>query len=229
MLVTQWQYAFVMHELPEPNPSRFKDGPYSRLVNIAGREILMQPNNPVEQVSWNDAQEFIKRVNIWSKDDNPLIYQIMPNHERYAHIRLPTEAEWEYLVRNRGLWKGPYPDGITQDNLHEYGWYRNTNGFTHPVAELRAFIIEGHPFYDLLGNVSEWVEDSYHKQYGLTDEQLKQLTKDPVSRSSQGLHCVIRGGGWYNGARNLRSAARAYGGPDGRYSDVGFRLVEGKP
>jgi formylglycine-generating enzyme required for sulfatase activity len=95
------------------------------------------PNRPVEQVSWNDAQEFIAKLN--AKNDG----------YRY---RLPTEAEWEYAARagTTGAYAG---------DLDAMGWYdKNSGGKTHLVATKTA---NAWGLYDMHGNVWEWVQDWY--------------------------------------------------------------------
>ena len=117
--VTQAQYQAVMGT----NPSSFK-----------GADL------PVEQVSWNDAKEFCRRLSQ------------MTGRE----YRLPSEAEWEYACRA----------GTTGDyagDLDAMAWYdKNSGSQTHPVGQKQP---NGFGLYDMLGNVSEWCEDYYHSSY----------------------------------------------------------------
>src|SRR6185437_12542292 len=125
------------------------------------------------------------------------------NHLRFAHIRLLSEAEWEYLARNGGIWTGAYPTGVNESNLHEYAWYyQNSDSTTHPVAELKPLIIFGHPFYDLLGNVAERVEAGEY---------------------------VFRGGSWGLEESRMRIAHRYRPLFHNSAEDAGLRLAEDPP
>ncbi len=158
------------------------------------------PDHPVENVTWNDVPQFISKLN--EKNDG----------YRY---RLPTEAEWEYVAR--GGTKTPYSfrDG---EDLSEYGWHSQNSGKqSQPAAQKNP-----NPFglYDVHGNVWEWVSDWYgaYPSGRVTDPQ------GPLS----GSYRVIRGGSWFNGEKYLRSASRVGITPDGRGSDIGFRVIRVK-
>ncbi|MDR1243336.1 MAG: formylglycine-generating enzyme family protein [Deltaproteobacteria bacterium] len=177
--VTQAQWAAVMGS----SPSYFK-----------GR------NNPVEQVSWNDAQEFIKRLNR------------REGHNRY---RLPTEAEWEYAARAGS--SGAYSFGNDAGQLGRYAWYGNrTSGSTHPVGRKPP---NAWGLYDMHGNVWEWVQDWYGERYYSNSRGT-----DPGGPSS-GANRVARGGSWFNPAEYCRSAFRGSRPPGIRGDSVGFRLA----
>ncbi|NIM97976.1 MAG: SUMF1/EgtB/PvdO family nonheme iron enzyme, partial [candidate division Zixibacteria bacterium] len=118
--VTQREYKAVMSK----NPSFFRS----------------DSNLPVEQVSWADAQEFIKKLNASEGEE---VY------------RLPTEAEWEYICLASS--KNEYGFGKDRDQLVQYAWYEvNSQKKTHPVGQLKP-----NPWglYDIHGNVWEWVQD----------------------------------------------------------------------
>jgi formylglycine-generating enzyme required for sulfatase activity len=151
---------------------------------------------PVEQVSWNDVQKFIKTLNSKTKDGST--------------YRLPTEAEWEYAARA----------GTTEDyagDIESLGWYDTNSGLkTHPVGTKSA-----NPWglYDTHGNVWEWVQDWYGDgKY--PDESVT----DPSGPTSGSYH-IARGGGWDSNAIDLRSANRFSDSPESRFHDLGFRIV----
>ncbi len=174
--VTQGQWEKVMGS----NPSHFSD---------------CGSNCPVEQVSWNDVQEFIRKL----------------NRKTGRRYRLPTEAEWEYACRSGGR-DEKYCGG---NDVNSLGWTDDNSGHkTHRVGQKRA---NGLGLYDMSGNVSEWVEDWYgsYPSSSVTDP------KGPSSGSGR----VGRGGSWSYYARDLRSADRNFLSPDYRYVVLGFRLA----
>ena len=154
---------------------------------------------PVESVSWDDCQAFIEKLNrITGK-----------------RFRLPTEAEWEYAARGGGSSRGyQYAGGSNVGNVAWY--YGNAGGETHPVGQLRANELG---LYDMSGNVWEWCQDWYGKDYYSSGSQT-----NPTGPSS-GSYRVLRGGSWLNFARCCRSSNRGSCTPDNRNSYDGFRLV----
>ncbi len=152
-------------------------------------------NCPVETVSWDDAKEFIKRLNL--KEDT----------KKY---RLPTEAEWEYACRAESTTL--YSNG---NNLDEIGWYKENSGRkTHPVAEKK---VNNWGLYDMHGNVNEWCEDWY-------DEYSSADVTDPVG-PSRGANRVQRSGNARDKAKYCLSASRDYGNPERGFYNDGFRIV----
>jgi len=163
------------------NPSRFKGF-----------------SNPVEQVSWNDCQSWLKGLG----DVYPLLQAVLPN-----------EAQWEYACRAGS--SGAYCFGDQEQELEKYAWYdKNSNGTTHPVCEK---LPSKWGLYDVHGNVWEWCQDRY-------GEFTKATVTDPVGPAKNALR-VIRGGGWSSPARLLRSACRLWYDPGDRFSYLGFRLL----
>ena len=173
--------------------------------------------HPVETVSYEDIEIWIKGLNELSQIGEPSLSDLISGHKQGDVYRLPTEAEWEFVVRGRGEFNDVYHFGNDVSQLGDYAWFRgNSAGQNHPVAEKRPLVINGREFYDMHGSVWEWVHDWYaDKLPGGTDPQ------GPPSGASR----VLRGGSWGNSASNLRSANRYYDGPGYRCVDVGFRLV----
>ncbi len=152
---------------------------------------------PVEQVSWEDCQEFIRRLN---------------RMEGTAKYRLPTEAQWEYACR-AGC-QGAYCFGNNSDKLDQYAWYSNKyRGKTHPVAGKKP---NAWGLYDMHGNVWEWCSDWYG------DYPSGSVT-DPDGPST-GSRRVSRGGSWVSSAGGCRSAYRSNVDLSYRSSSLGFRL-----
>jgi formylglycine-generating enzyme required for sulfatase activity len=184
--VTQAQWETVMGN----NPSEFK-----------GR------NNPVENISWDDAQMFIQRLNR------------QEGHNRY---RLPTEAEWEYAARAGSA--SAFCFGDIEKNLDSYACYRyNSREWwgvgdkaTHPVGQKAP---NAWGLYDMHGNVWEWVQDWYGERYYSNSPG-----SDPKGPPS-GSYRVLRGGGWADDAEDCRSAYRNYYTPGYRNYYIGFRLA----
>jgi hypothetical protein len=175
--ITQGQWKVIMGS----NPSYFKG----------------DDNLPVEQVSWDDAQAFMAKLNA------------LNDGYRY---RLPTEAEWEYACR-----AGTTGDYGGTGNLDEMGWYNNNSGSkTHAVGTKKA---NTWGLHDMHGNVWEWVQDWYSSDYYSSSP----LTDPPGPTSGSGR--VGRGGGWGSGAGGCRSAVRNAGSPGGTYDFLGFRLL----
>ena len=101
--------------------------------------------------------------------------------------------------------------------MSDHAWYgENSDGKTHPVAELKPLVIDGKEFYDLLGNVWERGWD-WHSSYP------RSHVVNPKG-SEAGSYRVMRGGSWGNSARVVRSANRSYWGPNERDSKVGSAL-----
>ena len=174
--VTQEQWQEVMGN----NPSQFKG----------------EKNLPVEQVSWEDCQEFIKKLR--EKDKKP--------------YRLPTEAEFEYAARAGTT--TAYYFGDDSRKLDQYAWSsENSDKKTHPVGQKKP---NQWGLFDMSGNVSQWCEN-YHDDYPQKD------VVDPQG-PEKGRVRVLRGGSWYFIPRYCRSAYRFRNEPGRRFGNVGFRL-----
>ncbi|OFZ15320.1 MAG: hypothetical protein A2Z20_03505 [Bdellovibrionales bacterium RBG_16_40_8] len=221
-VITQRHWAMIMGS----NPSKFYKGEHTADIDINGKKITMQPDNPVENISWDDVQEFIKRLNELAKNDAPIIKEFIIDHKKGEQYRLPTEAEWEFVITGRGQINSIYHFGNNKDDLKNYGWYKDNsktsaypNGTTHPVAQLAPLVVDGYEFYDMHGNVWEWTSDLWYAElFGGVDPQ------GPKS----GFYHVVRGGSCSYYEDGLRSYLRS-GLKVDYYSVVGFRLVRIRP
>jgi formylglycine-generating enzyme required for sulfatase activity len=174
--ITQAQWKAVMGD----NPSRFKDD-----------------SLPVENVSWNEVQDFIGKLNA----------------QTGKNYRLPTEADWEYAARGGSKTRSyKYSGGNDIDNVAWY--YTNSGEKTHPVGGKQANELG---INDLSGNVSEWCSD----WYGTFSSEAQ---NNPAGRAS-GSRRVFRGGNWSLLARSARVSFRSENAPDYRSSGIGFRLA----
>jgi len=168
-LVTQEQWESVMGS----NPSQFKG-----------------PKNPVENVSWEDCQTFLGKLNAKSAAG-------------VGKFQLPSEAQWEYACRAGS--KTRYCFGDDESKLGDYAWYAaNSGDKTHPVGEKKP---NGWELYDMHGNVWEWCQDWYDAGY-----YAKSPTDDPTGPTG-GSRRVLRGGSWSYPAGGCRSAYRIFSAP----------------
>ena len=160
---------------------------------------------PVDQVSWEDCQEFIARLNAITG----------------KAFRLPTEAEWEYAARGGSKSRNNIYAG--SDNLDEVAWYYfnsyaqgidSPDYGTHVVGVKRGNELG---LYDMSGNVNEWCADWY-------GNYTEDAQTDPVGPES-GLRRVTRGGGWYSTPADCRTTFRNYEAPGSRNYALGFRLA----
>ena len=153
------------------------------------------PKRPVERVSWNDCQEFIKKLNQLTG----------------KNFRLPTEAEWEYAARGGKKSLGYKYSG--SDIAGVVARYDGNSSSTHDVKIKQANELG---IYDMSGNVWEWCQDWYGS-YNSGSQT------NPTGPSS-GSYRVYRGGGWNDVARSRRVSYRYYSLPDGSRTDLGLRL-----
>ena len=170
---------------------------------------------PVENVKDGDLPKWLMALNELSAAGEPALFELIPGHKKGDVYRLPTEAEWEFVVRGRGQFNDAYYFGNKESELGDYAWFsRNSGHQTHPVAEKKPLVVDGKRFYDMHGNVWERVQDRFKDELlGGTDPQGPQ----------EGFGYVYRGGCWDNRAEHLQSAARMnVGFPRG---DIGFRLA----
>lgn len=177
--VTQAQWEALMGA----NPSKFQGA-----------------SNPVEQVSWDECQEFLRRL----------------GEKAGGSFRLPTEAEWEYAARSGGRlerWAGT----SNEEELGTFAWFnRNSGGQTHPVGEKKP---NGRGLHDMNGNVWEWCSDRHDAAYYEVSPP-----NDPTGPSS-GDFRVLRGGCYLDGTWFLRASSRFSADPGDRHDRLGVRLA----
>jgi formylglycine-generating enzyme required for sulfatase activity len=169
---------------------------------------------PVERVSWNDIQEFIKKL----------------NQKTGKQYRLPTEAEWEYAARGGSTGSASTGSAATgsastssafatkyagSNNIDEVAWYSSNSGSkTRPVGGKKP---NGLGIYDMSGNVWEWCAD-WKGSYSSGSQTNPQ---GPASGSLR----VLRGGSWIDGPQRCRVTYRSNTHPDNRNNSYGFRLA----
>jgi formylglycine-generating enzyme required for sulfatase activity len=188
--VTQGQYEAVMGT----NPSFFKN---------CGRDC------PVERVSWNDAKEFIRRLN---QRNDGFVYS------------LPTEAEWEYAARAGTTTAFAFGDSLSSNQANFNGNNPYGNAAKGPYLERTRTVGSYEPnawgLYDMHGNVREWVEDIYQDSYA-------RLPTDGTANTTSGDASLrmLRGGSWNLSGFDTRSTDRYRNMPTVAVSTYGFRLV----
>lgn len=193
--VTQELWKAVMGKTPS-----YFNGELKSKDNLNHNRVVfgIDLSRPVEQVSWNDCQEFIKKLNKLTK----------------KKFRLPTEAEWEYAARG-GKNMGYKYSG--SNNIDDVAWY-DVNCYdkgpfsedygTHSVATKEPNELG---IYDMAGNVCEWCQDYWSNYDGTPNEYAS---------------CrVIRGGSWASKASLCRVSQRQNSGPDMRIDIIGLRLA----
>ncbi|MBV5313656.1 MAG: formylglycine-generating enzyme family protein [Prolixibacteraceae bacterium] len=175
--VTQAQWVAIMGS----NPSYFKGD-----------------NLPVEQVSWNDVQTFIQKL----------------NQQTGMNYRLPTEGEWEFAAHPPTL-TGSATEYSGRNNIGNVAWYiDNSDKKTHPVGQKMPNKLG---LYDMSGNVWEWCSDWY-------GAYISEPQTNPTGPKT-GTYRVIRGGGWYDSADHCSPANRGGDRPGGGGNVIGFRLA----
>ena len=169
--------------------------------------------NPVENVSWNNAKQFIDKINAQ-----------YPGLE----LRLPSEGEWEYACRGGTTTPFWFGSDLTTDNANYDGNYPYADspkgGDRGKTVPARHFQSNPRGLYQMHGNVWEWCEDDWHSNYeGAPEDGRPWLTGGDHERA------VLRGGSWFSRGWNLRSTARLNAPRDnaGLLGDFGFRLARG--
>ena len=204
--ITQAQWRLVagydrIEQDLDPDPSHFKG-----------------ENRPVEQVSWEDATEFCRRL----------------SQRTGRTYRLPSEAEWEYACRAGTT--TPFHFGETigdelanycaQDREIEGKLYKGAYGrgvqgkYREETTEVGQFPANKYGLHDMHGNVLEWCEDDWHSSYEGAPEDGSAWVEGDRGETNR----LLRGGSWLSAPRGCRSAFRIYHSRDNRNNGIGFRV-----
>ncbi len=179
--VTQKQWLDVIGS----NPSRF---------------AACGPECPVENISWDNVQQFISKL----------------NQKTGQNYRLPSEAEWEYAARAGTTTDWSF--GNDESKLGNYAWYGGNSGSkTQAVGQK---LPNAFGLYDMHGNVWEWTQDCWHGNYSGAPTDASAWTTGCSDNTR-----VLRGGSWVNFPAGLRSAFRIRNFPGHRDDSIGFRLA----
>ncbi len=188
--VTQELWQAIMGE----NPSSFK-----------------AKDQPVENVSWHDAQDFITKL----QQQQPLL-----------SLRLPTEAEWENACRAGSTTAFSFGDNITPQQVNYDGNFPYNNAkkgeYRQQTVKVKSLACNDWGLYEMHGNVWEWCNDIFTEHLGtqaVSDTWQADKNKDALR--------VLRGGSWNGFGRFCRSAIRRRYVPDLRNDNIGFRLILG--
>jgi formylglycine-generating enzyme required for sulfatase activity len=185
----------VWEKLMGTNPSYFKGA-----------------KNPVEMVSWDASQEFLKKLNALP---HPVPLPPGEGERVRGRFRLPTEAEWEWACRAGTRTR--FCSGDVDEALVDYAWFgANSGGATHPVGTRKP---NAWGLFDMHGNVHEWCGDWYDKGYNAQG-----AWRNPTGPAT-GSDRVSRGGYWDDAPWGCRSSYRLKVGPADRYRLIGFRVV----
>ncbi len=199
-----------------PGKAEYRAGLDWRHPLWPGDTIEKKMDHPVLQVSWDDAQVFVR----W-----------LGNRVGKAY-RLPYEAEYEYAARSGGKkykfsWGNGEPSGNVADRSFKkvfkyvkpeqmFENYKDGYAFTAPVGSFKPNELG---LYDMTGNAFSWCEDWFNSEY------YKDSPKMNPHGPDHGLERVARGGSWYNRPRFSRDSYRGYAPADARNDNIGFRLA----
>jgi len=218
--VTQGQWEKVIGEMTISEDDSISKHLEEMLNELNGKDKIEYNLTPVINVSWEDAQRFLKKLNTMSK--------------RKYEFRLPTEAEWEYAARSGGR-RERYAGG---NDIEKVAWSciqsMELSSFGHEsLGPLPVFyggqaqpVGTKHPnglgIFDMSGNVKEWCQDWYCAYSSETQNN----PKGPSSGSER----ILRGGSWRcffgDNKRLCRTVCRLLAGPQRKQDDIGFRVAK---
>lgn len=253
--VTQGMWVTEMDE----NPSYFKEGEHTIVFNKNKKQIRLQPDHPIENITWWSALVFANKVS--QRMGKPIVYDLSQiemkgsaadgtlvpaqrNQEgkikingpdgdiyRAVGVRLLTSAEMLFMLTDRGRTDpgignpgNSYFTGVTSENLVSSAWFNlnsktegHPGGTTHPVGLLHPQVLDGIPFWDLHGNVSEFTHDS--------SPNTALILKGENPLYDKGIMRVLWGGCWGSNENSLRSRNPRVELDNFRSNETGFRLA----
>ncbi len=200
--VTQAQWQAVMGR----NRSHFQNG-QNGVPSDTSR-------HPVEMVSWDEVQVFVKKFNGATGQE----------------CHLPGESQWEYAARAGTKSYFHTGDCISSDTQANYDGNYPGKGcpkgkYEGKTVAVGSYSANSWGLHDMHGNVREWVQDRWHINYASTGSATSAPVDGSAWESGESASRLVRGGSWGNNALGLRSAIRSYSGLDYSISDLGFRLA----
>lgn len=199
-LVTVKEYIEFANETNTNYPEWLTNRSNAKLITMSHyKNANLNDDAPIVGVSWENAKAYCK----WKSQKEGKLY------------RLPTESEWEYCCRAGTHTR--YSFGNDSNDLDRYAWYnQNANKMAHSVGSKKS---NKWDIYDMHGNVWEWCEDVWNKNYDLAprDGSANKVGNANVK--------VLRGGSWADSSRYVRSSNRNGYDIDGCDNDLGFRVV----
>ncbi len=206
-LMTQYMWAQIKitmgERAPEKiNPSHFKTGIESQIINIDDINVQMKPNHPAESITFFEMIEFIDLLNDLSKTGDDKTQESLsvyfPGHQKGDLYKLPTDEQWQYVASGGG--QHNKSDNYVNLDTRDFAWSEeNSNNQTHAVAQKIPLRINDDEFYDMFGNVWERTIDSRGESN-------------------------VRGGSWDFHSTHIKSAHGRMV-DDIKFNNVGFRLV----
>ena len=224
--ITRGQFAAFVNETSYSTGDKcwtLEEGKYKERSGRNWREpgYPQDDNHPVACISWNDAKAYAE----WM------------SRKTGKQYRLPTEAEWEYSARGNTstarYWGGNPDEACGYANVADktaqaqipgassWSVHKCTDGFAY-TAPVGSFKANAFGLNDMLGNLWEWTEDSYHHSY-------KGAPADGSAWQGDDAKRVLRGGSWNNSPQDVRAAIRNDNEPARRFSIFGFRLARKLP
>ena len=174
-------------------------GQWKKLMDYNWSSFNKGDDYPVESVTWDEAQEYIRKLNVRSDG---------------VTFRLPTEAEWEYACRAGGK------ERVYGTRTGEWSGALANSGhwFRHTTTRVASYPPNALGLYDMSGNVAEWVQDAYDR-----GAYARMAAVDPLNNT--GAYRISRGGGWNSDAQLARCSYRRSLTPSARGNNLGFRLA----